>query len=168
MTPALLIMLAWAAAQVLSPAAVILHLVRHGTRRLWLAFLCPLGAFLAFGLDSAAIAQAESSWSLAPRGLHFAAAVGVLGIALQVIGWRAVLRRRPGPGACRACGYDLHGMDRCPECGKPTVLGPSPVSMLSYARRIPRERSSSRQAATLSSTLMVAGVRTRSGFPGAS
>ncbi len=38
------------------------------------------------------------------------------------LSWRALRRhRRVRKGRCTACGYDLAGLDRCPECGaKPT------------------------------------------------
>lgn len=48
-------------------------------------------------------------WALAVLGLAPAGAGGL---------WRAWRRwRRPGKGSCAACGYELKGLARCPECG---------------------------------------------------
>ena len=43
----------------------------------------------------------------------------VLWFAVASLGCVLALRRmRPGPGCCRACGYDLRGSaGACPECG---------------------------------------------------
>ena len=44
----------------------------------------------------------------------------ILGVTIPLailFNWRA-WRRRPGPGDCQKCGYDLRAStDRCPECG---------------------------------------------------
>lgn len=43
----------------------------------------------------------------------------VLAIAVPLTIWAWVRSRRPPPGCCRKCGYDLTGnvSGRCPECG---------------------------------------------------
>jgi len=54
-------------------------------------------------------------------------AVYATGIAL-LIGIPFALRRRPKPGRCRKCGYDLTGnvSGVCPECGSLINTGKSP------------------------------------------
>ncbi len=118
-----LIVLAWVAVMLLSSAAVGLHAARHGARGLATALLCPLGAALMFGLISAFIGLAEGVWGFRSPGLWIALAFGVAGAALEVLGWRAVLRSRIRAGQCRTCGYDLAGLSVCPECGRSMPLG---------------------------------------------
>ncbi len=45
------------------------------------------------------------------------------GLVAAVAWWLDPPRRRPRPGCCKACGYDLTGnvSGRCPECGTPTA-----------------------------------------------
>ena len=54
-------------------------------------------------------------WLLVDVG--FGAMIGVPSIvaAVLIVGWH----RKPRPGHCRSCGYDLTGntSGRCPECG---------------------------------------------------
>lgn len=52
--------------------------------------------------------------------IPYALIVAAAGV-LALLAWR-LLRRRPRPGCCRRCGYDLTGNRSgvCPECGTPT------------------------------------------------
>jgi hypothetical protein len=60
------------------------------------------------------VAGATETLTLA-YGLPAAALAAI--VAAHVLA--ASRRRRPRPGHCRACGYDLRATpDRCPECGK--------------------------------------------------
>jgi hypothetical protein len=52
-----------------------------------------------------------------PHGL-----IAALAIVLPA-SWLRMRRKRPRPGVCAACGYDLRATpDRCPECGRLTNL----------------------------------------------
>lgn len=42
---------------------------------------------------------------------------GVLFLVMFILPWRAKIARRRRLGLCLACGYDLAGLARCPECG---------------------------------------------------
>jgi hypothetical protein len=117
MTLALSVVLAWVLVCIASVIAVVLQLVRHRARRIGLSLLCPIGAALTFGFVSAAMGLGERVWGVQSPGLWIALAAGAVGVPLQVVGWRAVLRPRIGPGQCVGCGYDLAGLARCPECG---------------------------------------------------
>lgn len=117
MSPAYLVLLAWLAAFIVSCAAVVLHAVRHRTRGLAMSLRCPLGAALMFGFVSVAVGLAEGAWGFRSSGLWIAMSAGTAGLALEVLGWRAVLRQRIRFGQCRSCGYELGGLSTCPECG---------------------------------------------------
>jgi len=57
-------------------------------------------------------------------GLHFYAPVLLLaGIAIAAWPRFRNTKRRGNTPACSSCGYDLTGLDRCPECGEPTTPG---------------------------------------------
>ncbi|MEM9372020.1 MAG: hypothetical protein AAGA55_00110 [Planctomycetota bacterium] len=49
----------------------------------------------------------------------------IMVLALAVLAWKAPSRirrhRRNRRGLCRECGYNIDGMDGCPECGTPRV-----------------------------------------------
>ncbi len=113
-----LVVLAWMAVMLLSFAAIGLHAARHGARGLATSLLCPLGGTLMYGFISAFIGLAEGVWGFRSPGLWIAIAFGVAGAALEVLGWRAVLRSRIRAGHCPRCGYDLAGLSVCPECGR--------------------------------------------------
>ena len=73
------------------------------------------GARLGFGVLSRQIgtrhmrALCVPAWSVA----LMTATLPALGI------WRWLRKRRPAPGLCPACGYDLRATpERCPECGR--------------------------------------------------
>lgn len=83
--------------------------------RKWL--LLPLGVLLSFALVVARIGFAERVWGATHPMLLLMVALGVIGVACQVAGWRAILRPRLGPPQCVKCGYDLKGLSGCPECG---------------------------------------------------
>ena len=91
--------------------------------------LLPTGTFvetpinLGFGWDAAHYAGADGghlhSWS-ARFPLWAATAAFAAPPALWIAGRH---RRRPRPGRCRRCGYDLTGNESgaCPECGRATA-----------------------------------------------
>ena len=55
--------------------------------------------------------------SLLMIAVLFGASVVMGGLVLMA---RHIEERRPTPGRCRRCGYDLRSSpDRCPECGTP-------------------------------------------------
>lgn len=112
-----LVYFAWIAAALASVAAMAISLARHGLRDFWRALLCGLGTVLMAGFVPAAIGASEGYWTARSPGLWILTAAGLLGIGLQILGWRAVLRPRAGPGQCRRCGYAVNGLARCPECG---------------------------------------------------
>lgn len=79
----------------------------------------PLARTLGFG-------QPGRSWCMPLRPLWKGMAVNAGVVALAVwVAWAGLLsvreRRRAGLGLCSACGYDLRGIARCPECGTPRV-----------------------------------------------
>ena len=82
-----------------------------------MSFLCPLGALLMYGFVSAGAGLGEGVWTADSPGLWVAVAVGGVGLALSIAGWRAVLRPPRLPGQCRKCGYQRAGLAVCPECG---------------------------------------------------
>lgn len=119
-------MLAWLLVFLISCAAPILHLVRHRGRGsgvggwaggIVAALQAPVGAGFMLGLVMAYIGLAEKTWSWSSTELWMLVLLGVLGIPLQIIGWRAALRPALRPGQCLACGYAMQGLASCPECG---------------------------------------------------
>ncbi len=61
----------------------------------------------------AAMARRITGFSLV-LPIYLPLLLSVLGTGLCAF----VLRRRPAPGHCSACGYDIRGLrERCPECG---------------------------------------------------
>jgi hypothetical protein len=107
---------------------VVLHFARYRTRGLSRVFLCPLGAVFLLGFYVAFIGLAESTWSIASPALWAAFTVGLFGLVLTVLGWKAVRAPLTRPGHCRACEYDLSGLGQargsvCPECGAPLDPG---------------------------------------------
>ena len=73
-----------------------------------------------------AIAASPGRWQLSEVILpHW-----ILLLPLAVLGaWLLWRLRRPHPGHCPACNYDLRGSvgrDACPECGQPINATPSP------------------------------------------
>jgi hypothetical protein len=119
-----ILVLVWLAAFVLSCAAVWLHVIRHRTKGLAMAFLCPVGGAMMYGFLMAAVGLAEGFWRTGSSGLWTILVIAILGLILEVFGWRAVLRPRTHVGHCRGCGYDLAGLSTCPECGRPASLSP--------------------------------------------
>ncbi len=119
-----LLYLVWISAALASVAAVAISLARHGLREFWRALLCSLGTVLMAGFVLAAIGASEGYWTARSPGLWIMTTAGLLGIGLQILGWRAVLRPRAGPGRCKGCGYDITGLARCPECGAEVATTP--------------------------------------------
>jgi hypothetical protein len=53
----------------------------------------------------------------------------LIGSAVSAVGFRKVATRRPKPGLCPACGYELRATpDRCPECGRVAAAAASEVT----------------------------------------
>ncbi len=112
-------------AAVMALAGLLLDLLRT-PRKLWL--LLWLGAALLV-LVTSLNAYPSYQRAMQKNGsllayVLFAANLGLTAasaVALPVMTtWRA-LQRRPGPGHCQVCGYNLTGSpdERCPECGHP-------------------------------------------------
>jgi hypothetical protein len=71
-----------------------------------------------------AMSKNGSIWSYLFFSANFGLLISVLFAAAVAAPWRFVQWwRRPRPGCCQGCGYDLTGnvSGRCPECGRPTV-----------------------------------------------
>ncbi len=118
MTPTVLVILLCLFAGLAALIGVGVQALRHGERWMWGWLLLPAGAIMMLGgFAPASIGLAEGAWTGSSVGLWCALAVGTVGVAFQVLGWRAVLRPPLGAGHCLACGYDLAGLERCPECG---------------------------------------------------
>lgn len=113
-----LLFLLWFVVLALSCAAVIVHLVRHGRRRLGAALLCPVGALLLFGFVSTWMGLAERAWSVQSPAAWLAFLVGCTGVVFLFLGLRAVMRVPLKPGQCPGCGYLFSGLTLCPECGR--------------------------------------------------
>ena len=82
-----------------------------------------LGSVLGCGVDRATlnIGVAANGWSGSATSravvVHYWVFSAVLGVVLLRMA-RSLFRRRPLPGMCRKCGYDLRASPgRCPECG---------------------------------------------------
>lgn len=101
--------------------APVVGLRRHGWQRGWRAILAVPGALMSFALVMAWIGFMEGTYYLASLGdvavLLLVVLVGLGGVVLQVVAWRAALRKPIGPGSCQKCGYDLKDLGKCPECG---------------------------------------------------
>lgn len=110
------LILAWMVLVLISCGAVVVHYLRHRTRRLAWSLLCPIGAVLCFGFLSVLIGLVEQG--LRPTTFWLALCIGLVGVLLAVIGWREVLRTPRRPGECIACGYPIQGLKVCPECGR--------------------------------------------------
>jgi len=88
---------------------------------------------MSFALVMAWIGFMEGTYYLASLGdvavLLLVVLVGLGGVVLQVVAWRAALRKPIGPGSCQKCGYDLKDLGKCPECGTdrpdPSDKGPT-------------------------------------------
>lgn len=118
MTPTILVILLCLLASLAALVGCGVQALRHGSRRMWAWLLLPAGSLLMLaGFAPASIGVAERTWNSSSVGLWIAMFIGTVGVVFQILGWRAVLRPRLGPGHCQECGYDLAGLDRCPECG---------------------------------------------------
>jgi hypothetical protein len=120
--PPIAVVLVWMLVCVGTVAALVIQVVRHRIAKIGWALLCPLGAMLAFGLVSASIGAAEGVWSATGTGaakFWLAMGIGLVGLLLQTIGWRVVLRTRLAAHQCQRCGYELGTLSQCPECGFP-------------------------------------------------
>jgi hypothetical protein len=107
----------WLALFLASGLAPVVGAIRSGPRGAIRGGAAAVGACLAYGLVAAAIGVAEGSWGVWAAGLWIAVAIGLLGLGLSGLGWREAWRRPSPAGLCRACGYPMHGSERCPECG---------------------------------------------------
>jgi hypothetical protein len=119
LAPGLLLVLLWLGFLFASAAAAVAHLIRCRGAGLLVAAGLVAGSIATAGLVSALLGLLEGAWPWTSGPTPAALAIGLAGLSVSVLCWRAVLlHRRPGPGQCPACRYPVTGMERCPECGR--------------------------------------------------
>lgn len=120
--------LAWAFLSLASLGAPVIALRRHGWRGGRSAIFAPLGAFLSFGLVMAGIEYTGHHFPKNVDRLMLLAILGVFGVVVHVVSWRAAFRRAIPGGHCKRCGYDVKGLGKCPECGTASLDAPRTAS----------------------------------------
>lgn len=126
MPSALLLILLCVLSGVAALFGIAIQALRHRDLRGKKWLLLPLGVLFSFPLVVARIGFAEGVWGTTHPMFLLLVAVGVIGVACQVAGWRAILRPRLGPSQCLNCGYDMKGLPGCPECGEGRADRPAP------------------------------------------
>jgi hypothetical protein len=113
-----MLMLVWLLVATGSCAAPVIAAARRGIRAMCVALTAPLGAIMCFGFVSATIGIVEGPWTLDSLAFWLAVALGLAGVVLIWVGWRAALRPRFARAACQQCGHQLlPGAALCTECG---------------------------------------------------
>lgn len=99
-------------------------------RRWWLPLWLVIATTLCYTSIAAypsyarAMSKNGNFWSYFFFSLNFGLLISILLAAAVTAPWRIVQWcRRPRPGCCQGCGYDLTGnvSGRCPECGAPVA-----------------------------------------------
>lgn len=120
--------LAWAFLSLASLGAPVIALRRHGWRGGRSAIFAPLGALMSFGLVAAGTEYTGHPFPKNVDRLMLLAILGVFGVVVHVVSWRAAFRKAIPPGHCKKCGYDLKDLAKCPECGTASLDAPLTVS----------------------------------------
>lgn len=116
--PGLLVVLLWLGLVLVSVVAAVVHVVRSGRSGLLVAAGLVGGPLATAGLVVGVLGLLEGAWSSGSGAMLVAVAIGLAGLTVSVVCWRAmILHRRPGPGQCPTCRYPVDGLERCPECG---------------------------------------------------
>lgn len=122
--PGSLVVLLWLALVLASLVVAVVHVVRCRGSGLLVGAGLVGGPLATLGLVVGVLGVLEGSWSRSSGPMLAAVAVGLAGLTVSVLCWRAViLHRRPGPGQCPACRYPVGGLGRCPECGRELTRG---------------------------------------------